>query len=61
MGKPVEVSLFRLRYKNNDHVRCFKGRLVDIGSTMICLENKKGRYRWIPKPIRSQDSIKILE
>ena len=61
VGKYVEIEIYRRKYKTKKHVRCFKGVLTDIGSTMLCLERKDGSYRWIPRPNMYKDKIKEIE
>jgi len=59
IGREVEVTIYRKRYSNPEHVRIHTGILTDIGHNMVCLE-RGGRYHWVPKPNRFKDEIKEL-
>lgn len=61
VGKYIEVELHRKRFTTKDHIKVYSGRLTDVGSTMICLECKNGKYRWIPKPNFYRDKVKLME
>lgn len=57
VGKYVEVELYRKKFNTKDHIKCYSGRLTDVGGTMICLQENNGKYRWIPKPNMYKDKI----
>ena len=51
VGKPVEIRVYRKRYTVAEHIKVFRGILSDVGSTMVCLRRKNGKYVWVPKPV----------
>lgn len=60
LSKNIEVTIYRKRYKTDNHIKVFTGRLSDIGSTMICIESN-GRYTWIPRPSYYRDKIEVIK